>query len=269
MARHKSGRNRSRGCHRAGGSLIGPFGCALAFTLFTNLLMGNSAEQRARDDHPMNFRGSFADSPHARLAVPSLQRQLLAHPVAAMNLHGAIDHLAQHLAGIQFRNRSFGAKVLLAVGLPRAVPGEPARRAQLNRRVRQHPLDRLASCEQLAEGAAPLRVRDRHSQGRHPDADVARRIWKPQACQEVQAQVETLAFFAEPLFYRNDAVFEGDLVRNRGRADGPNWPWRETRLALLDNEAGDALATGLRIGACEDDAPLRLVRVRDENLGPV
>src|SRR5262249_55071558 len=68
---------------------------------------------------------------------------------------------------------------------------------------------------------------------------------------------------------RNDTVFEGDLVGNRGRADGPDWARREPRLALLDDEAGDALATGLGIGARKDDAPLRLVCVRDENLGSV
>src|SRR5580700_1795221 len=100
----------------------------------------------------MHFAGTFADSADSRLAVPSLDRKLLADAVPAMNLHRTIDHAAEHLARIELRDRRLGAKVLAAVGLPRAFPRQPPRRAQLDLRIREHPLYRLPLREQLAEG---------------------------------------------------------------------------------------------------------------------
>src|SRR6266851_3274530 len=133
-----------------------------------------SAQQVARDHHPMHFRGAFADPADARLAVPSLERKLLAHAIAAVDLHRAVDHAPQRLARIQFRDRRFHPRVLAAVGLPRAVPGKPSGRAQLDLGVREHPLDRLAARQQLAEGLALLGMSDRHPKRRHADADIAR-----------------------------------------------------------------------------------------------
>src|SRR5579872_7621277 len=63
-----------------------------------------SAQQVARDHHPMHFRGAFADPADARLAVPSLERKLLAHAVTAMDLHRAINHAAERLTGVEFRD---------------------------------------------------------------------------------------------------------------------------------------------------------------------
>src|SRR5262245_30234042 len=59
-----------------------------------------SAEQRARDHHPMDFRWAFADPAHASLAIPALERKLLRHAVAAVDLDCRIDHPPQHLARI-------------------------------------------------------------------------------------------------------------------------------------------------------------------------
>jgi hypothetical protein len=58
------------------------------------------SQQVACDDHPMHFRGAFADATDARLAIPALERKFLAHAVTAVNLHRAIDHAAEHLARI-------------------------------------------------------------------------------------------------------------------------------------------------------------------------
>src|SRR4029453_5769934 len=54
----------------------------------------NLPEQGSRDDHAMYFRRPLADAPHAGLAIPALQRELLGHPVAAMDLDGRVDHAA-------------------------------------------------------------------------------------------------------------------------------------------------------------------------------
>src|SRR2546430_13125845 len=51
--------------------------------------------------HTTLFRS--ADATDARLTVPSLERKLLAHPIAAMNLHRAIDDATEHFARIQLR----------------------------------------------------------------------------------------------------------------------------------------------------------------------
>src|SRR5690349_7190631 len=99
----------------------------------------------------MHLAGTFADSADARLAIPSLDRKFLADAVTAMNLHRAIDHAAEHLTRIELCDRRLGAKVLTAVGLPRALPRQPSRGAQLDLRIREHPLYRLPLREQLAE----------------------------------------------------------------------------------------------------------------------
>src|SRR5207247_6635244 len=60
-----------------------------------------SSEERARDDHAVHLRGPLADAAHARLAIPALQRELLGDAVAAVDLHGGVDHAAEHLARVQ------------------------------------------------------------------------------------------------------------------------------------------------------------------------
>src|SRR5262249_62085098 len=88
-------------------------------------------EDGASDDHAVNLRGPLADAAHARLPVPALQRKLLAHPVAPVDLHGGVDDAAEHLARVELGDGGLDARVLTAVGLPRAFPDEPARGADL------------------------------------------------------------------------------------------------------------------------------------------
>src|SRR4030095_8980117 len=106
----------------------------------------------------MYFRRPLADAPHAGLAIPALQRELLGHPVAAMDLDGRVDHAAQHLARVELGDGSLDARILPAVGLPGALPDDPAARAQFHLRVGQHPLAGLALAEWLPEGRALLCV---------------------------------------------------------------------------------------------------------------
>src|SRR5207237_3631943 len=117
-----------------------------------------SAEELARDDHAMHLRRPLADAPHARLAIPALERELLGHAVAAVNLHGGVDHAPEHLARVELGDGGLHARVLAAIGLPRAFPDEPAARAQLHLGVCQHPLNGLALAEWHAERRALLGV---------------------------------------------------------------------------------------------------------------
>src|SRR5208282_471294 len=242
-----------------------------AVTSFYNSFVrgARSAKEIASDNHPMHLRWSLTDAADARLAVPSLERQFLADAVTAVNLHGAIDHAAEHFARIQLRNRCLGAEVLATISLPRAVPREPSRGAQLDLGICKHPLNRLAAREQFPEGAAPLRVFDRHPERRDSHPDVARRVRKPQPRQKIERKIEPLPFLAQPLLDRHDAILERDFVRNGRSPNRANWPRRKSGLAFLDDKTGDALPPGLRVGAGEDHAPLRLVRVRNENLGSI
>ena len=186
-----------------------------------------------------------------------------------MNLHGTIDHAAEHLARIELRDRRLGAKVFATVGLPRAFPRQPPRRAQLDLRIREHPLYSLPLREQLAESAALLGMIDRHPERRDTHADVARRVREAQPRQQIETQVQPFALGPKPLLDRHDAVLEVNFVGERRRAQRAKRPRRESRRALLDYEAGDSLAPGLRVGAGEYYSPLRLMRMRNENLRAV
>src|SRR5438309_361609 len=156
----------------------------------------------------MHFRRAFADAADARLAVPSLEREFLADTVAAVDLHRAVDYAAEHLTRIKLGNRGFHPGVLLAVGLPRTFPGKPARGPQFDLGVRQHPLDRLSACEQFAKGLALPGMLDRHPQRRHADADIACRIGKAQARQQVETQAQPAALRSQPLLDRYPASRE-------------------------------------------------------------
>src|SRR5438132_3898997 len=217
----------------------------------------------------MHLGRALADATHARLAIPAFQRELLGHPVAAVDLDGAVDDAAEDLARVDLGDRGLHARVLAAVGLPRAVPDEPARRAQLHLGVGEHPLDRLALAQRDAERRALLGVGDRHAVGGRRDAEVARGVREPEAREEVETELEAAPLLAQEILRRDGAVLEDDLVGNGDGADRPDRARREARRPLLDDEAGDPLAALRAIGADEDDAPLRLVGVGDEHLRPV
>src|SRR5204862_3894614 len=114
-------------------------------------------------DHAMHLRGPLADAAHAGLAIPALERKLLGDPVAAVDLDGGVDDAAEHLARVELGDRRLDARVLAAVGLPRALPDQPPRRADLDLRVGHHPLDGLALAERGAEGRTMPGVLDRHA----------------------------------------------------------------------------------------------------------
>src|SRR5947207_3398156 len=111
----------------------------------------------------MHLRGPFADTADAGLAIPALQRKFLRHAIAAVDLHGGVDHAPEHLARVELGDGCLDARIFAAVRFPRTFPDEPATRAKLHLGVGEHPLDRLALRELLAERLALLRVLDRHA----------------------------------------------------------------------------------------------------------
>src|SRR5262249_34063127 len=147
------------------------------------------AEDGAGDDHAVDLRGSLPDPAHARLAVPALQRELLAHAVASVDLHGGVDDVADHLARVELGDGGFDARVLASAGLPRALPDEPARGADLDHGVREHPLDGLALREGRTEGGALLGVLHRHLVGGHRHPEIAGRVREALLHEEIEGEV--------------------------------------------------------------------------------
>src|SRR5262245_52885522 len=80
------------------------------------------AEEGAGDDHAVHLGRAFPDPPHARLAVPAFQRELLGYAVAAVDLDGGVDHAPEHLARVQLGDGGLHARVLAAIRLPGALP---------------------------------------------------------------------------------------------------------------------------------------------------
>src|SRR5581483_8880905 len=116
---------------------------------------------------------------------------------------------------------------------------------------------------------ALLGMLDRHLQCGDADADVAGRVRKAQAREQVEAEREPAALGAEPLRERHAAILELDLARQRRRTQDLERARREPGRVLFDNERGDAGAAGGGIGTREDHAPFGLVRVRGKDLGAV
>src|SRR5499425_1995293 len=227
------------------------------------------AEDRASDDHAVDFRGALADPAYSRLAIPALERELLAHPVAAVDLHGGVNDAAEHLARIELGDGGLDARILAAVGLPRALPDEPARGADLHHGIRQHPLDGLALREGRPEGGALLGVRHRHPVGGHRHPEVAGRVRETLLHEEIEGEVEPLPFRAHQVLRGDLAVLEHDIVGDGRGADDPNRLRGEAGGAALHDEAGDAGATFRLVGAGPHEPPRRLVGARGEDLAPV
>src|SRR5499425_2220458 len=227
------------------------------------------AEDRASDDHAVDFRGALADPAYSRLPVPTLQGELLAHPVAPVDLHGGVDDAAEHLARVELGDGGLDARVLAAVGLPRAFPNEPARGADLHHGVREHPLDGLALRERRPEGGALLGVLHGHPVGGHRHPEVAGGVREALLHEEIEGEVEPLPFLPHEVLGGNLAVLEDDIVGDGRGADDTNRLRGEAGRAALHDEAGDTGAPLGLVGAGPHEPPRRLVGARGEDLAPV
>src|SRR4051794_40448869 len=69
-----------------------------------------AAEDLARDHHALHLARALADAADAHLAVPALERQVLGHAHAAMDLHGPVDDAAAALRSRELGDRRLGAE---------------------------------------------------------------------------------------------------------------------------------------------------------------
>src|SRR6186997_18999 len=135
-----------------------------------------AAEQVARDHHAMHLGRALADALDAHLAIPALQRHLARNAKPPEHLDAAVDHLAGDFGGVDLANRGIDLDVLSEVALPGGLVDKEPRGAQLDLRVRDHPLDRLLVGELRAEGLAILGPVDRELERSLRDADHSRRV---------------------------------------------------------------------------------------------
>src|SRR5262249_59414083 len=59
------------------------------------------AEDGAGNDHALDFRWSLADPADSRLAIPALERELLANPLAAAVLPSGVNFAAESPAPVE------------------------------------------------------------------------------------------------------------------------------------------------------------------------
>src|SRR5262245_33330922 len=227
------------------------------------------AEERARDHHTVDLGRPLADASHARLAVPALERELFRHTVAAVDLHRRVDHAPEHLARVELGDRGLDPRVLAAVGLPGAVPDDPAARPQLDLGVGEHPLDGLALRERRAERRALLGVGDGHAMRGDGHAQIARGVREAVLHEQIEGEIEPLALGADEVLGRDLAVLQGDVVRDRRGPDHLDRLRGEAGRASLEDEARDPTTALRLVGTRPDQTPRRVVGARGEDLAAV
>ena len=145
--------------------------------------------------------------------MPALQRHLARDAEPAEHLDAAVDHLAGDFGRVDLADRGIDLDVLAKIAAPGRLIDQQARGAQLDLRIRDHPLDRLLVGKLGAEGLALLGPVDRELKRRLRDADDGGRIGDARVDQPGLGELEALALAAEPVFLRHLAVLEIDLVR--------------------------------------------------------
>src|SRR5947209_244306 len=226
-----------------------------------------AAEQIARDHHAVHLGGTLTDALDAHLAIPAFQRHLARDAKPAEHLDAAVDHLAGDFGRIHLANRGIDLDVLPEVALPGGLIDEQARGAQLDLRVRDHPLDRLLVGEPRAERFALLGPVDRKLQRRLGDADHRGSVRNARVDEPGLGQLEAFAFVAETVLLRHLAILQADLV-GKVRADDRHRLIGKAFERLLNDERGDAIAA-LPPGAREHKSPVRLADAGDPELGAV
>src|SRR5215470_12865520 len=100
-----------------------------------------AAQDLARDHHALHLARTLADAADAHLAIPPLERQVLGHAHAAVDLHGAVDDAAAALRRRELGDGGFGAEGQSAARLLGRLEREVTRGADVDLVVDQHPLN--------------------------------------------------------------------------------------------------------------------------------
>jgi hypothetical protein len=213
-------------------------------------------------------RGAVEDAVDARIAVPALDRQLLAEAHAAEELHRAVDHAAQRLGRMHLDHRDVLARVQALVELPGGLQHHPARGVHLDDAVGQHRLNHLEVADLLAELLALVGV------GGHLLQHVAGLAHRARAdlrqahhVERAHRQLEALAALGQQRQRLQHQVVEEEFDVRRA-ADAHHL------LVLADGEAGQALVDHehrnfLVAGAGRDQEEVAPLAVADEVLGAV
>src|SRR6185312_6970356 len=233
-------------------------------------LVKRPAQQIPRHDQALHFTRAFADAADADLAVPAFERQVLGHPVAAVDLHRAVDNAAAGLARDQLRHRRLRAERLVAFRFVRRRERYPARRADVYLVVDDHPLDRLARRELVAERHALVGVGDRHLLRFHGHADAAGGVRDALTAEPVVRNGEALMRLAKDVPRWHAQVLELQLRRVMRRAQGMHNPADVEALhARVDDEARNSVPALRGVRARKNDPVVGRVAAADEDLRTV
>src|SRR5687768_3158598 len=230
------------------------------------------SQQLFCDDHALHLARAFVDAEDARVAVGALDRGALhvAHP--AVDLQHAVRDPAGHLGRVHLHHRGLERRPPALVQPPRRVADHETRRMDLDRGVREHPLDRLVRREGAPELRPALRMRDPELEEVRARADGARRERDASDLERAERRPKARADLAEDVLGRHLAVLEDQLARRRPAethllVDATD---AEAGRSLLDDERADAAARtfrAIRDGVHDDHVRDRTVRHPD--LGPV
>src|SRR5579884_2145299 len=86
-----------------------------------------TAQQVARNDVALNLIGALKDTPQAHFTVPSFNGKFFGIAHAAVNLQNAVNHMVDHVRAIELGDGCGMAVILVFLGLPGGIEGEPAR----------------------------------------------------------------------------------------------------------------------------------------------
>jgi len=207
-------------------------------------------QQSARDDEPLQLVGSSADEQQRRIAVQTLDREVLRVAIAAHDPHRLEHHLGGGLAGEELCHAGLDVAALAAIFLRRGGIDEEARCLDLRRHVGQLDLDRLVLGDRLAESDPLLSVPDRLLKGGPGEPEPAR------------SQIDALGLEPGHHVLEPEALDAADQVRRRNREvvevqlGGLHRPvpelvdvaaYGQPRRALLDDEGAHA-PVGRRCG---------------------
>src|SRR5690348_4764671 len=217
-------------------------------------------EEIARDDETLDLVGAIEDTEDAHLAIPALDGQLAGIAHAAVYLKHAVHDAVRHIRAIELRHRGLVAVILPAIGEPGCPQRDPLRRLDLDRRIGNHPLNRLPVGQRLPKGDAVLGVLDGHLH--HPLArpDRPRRDRPARRANPLHRRIESVANLAEDIFF-GDAHILKDQRRWIPSPHGSYTFGTPPHLTVYQETRNAAVRPRLLIGDGEDHREVGLVAI--------
>ncbi|HEX4661617.1 MAG TPA: AMP-binding protein [Streptosporangiaceae bacterium] len=215
------------------------------------------ADNLAGDLGAQDLAGTLDHPGHPQVAEPAFQRDLPRHAHRAEELHHLVHDPEAHLGAVQLGDGGLQARILALVVLPGRLPGEPAAGVDLDPRVGDGPLDRLAGGQRGTEGLPLPHPLGGQAHRLFRYAHGPRRVPQPATHQPVRGEQEPGSVLADEIPGRDTHLVEEDFGRPV-IADHRQRARRESRLAGLHHEGADPL-----VGPGVDHAEPRPVGVGD------